>query len=112
MTGGAGAAALLKATFPPGSITGAPKIQAMKLIAGLEAPRGPYCGCLFWAGADGQFDSSVLIRTVLLERTLGGWSIEARAGAGIVADSDPSSERAETEDKMAAIACALLEAHG
>jgi para-aminobenzoate synthetase component I len=112
LTGGVGAAALLKATFPPGSITGAPKIQAMKLIADLEAPRGPYCGCLFWAGADGQFDSSVLIRTVLLERTLGGWSIEARAGAGIVADSDPSSERAETEDKMAAIACALLEALG
>jgi para-aminobenzoate synthetase component 1 len=109
LTGGAGAAALLRAAFPPGSITGAPKIQAMKVIAGLEPPRGPYCGCLFWAGADGRFDSSVLIRTVLLEKNPDGWSLEARAGAGIVADSDPACERAETEDKMAAIARALLE---
>ena len=107
---GTGAADLLKAAFPPGSITGAPKIQAMKVIAGLEPPRGPYCGSLFWAGADGRFDSSVLIRTVLFEKGPDGWSLEARAGAGIVADSDPAAERAETEDKMAAIARALLEA--
>ena len=110
LTGGAGPADLLRAAFPPGSITGAPKIQAMKVIAGLEPPRGPYCGCLFWAGPDGRFESSVLIRTVLLEQNSDGWSLEARAGAGIVADSDPASERAETEDKMAAIARALLEA--
>jgi para-aminobenzoate synthetase component 1 len=107
---GAGAVELLRAAFPPGSITGAPKIQAMKVIAGLEAPRGPYCGSLFWAGADGAMESSVLIRTVLLEEDEGGWSLEARAGAGIVADSDPASERRETEHKMAAIARALTEA--
>ena len=47
---GVGPAEVLRAAFPPGSITGAPKVQAMKVIAALEAPRGPYCGSLFWAG--------------------------------------------------------------
>lgn len=100
---------LLRAAFPPGSITGAPKVQAMKVIAGLESPRGPYCGSLFWAGFDGGFDSSVLIRTAGCVETPGGWQIEARAGAGIVADSDPHAERLETEAKIAAIARALTE---
>ncbi|MGI8841289.1 MAG: chorismate-binding protein, partial [Caulobacteraceae bacterium] len=53
------AADLLGASFPPGSITGTPKIQSMKVIAGREGPRGPWCGSLFWAGSDGAFDSSV-----------------------------------------------------
>ena len=109
MTPGVGVADLLRAAFPPGSITGAPKVQAMKVIAGLELPRGPYCGSLFWVGTDGSFESSVLIRTVLCEREGPAWRIEARAGAGIVADSDPMAERLETEDKMAAIARALTE---
>lgn len=100
---------LLHAAFPPGSITGAPKVQAMKVIAGLESPRGPYCGSLFWAGFDGGFDSSVLIRTVACVEAAGGWRVEARAGAGIVADSDPHAERLETEAKIAAIARALTE---
>ena len=108
------AADLLRAAFPPGSITGAPKVQAMRVISELEAPRGPYCGSLFWAGVDGAFESSVLIRTVGLEQdALGeggeGWSFEARAGAGIVADSDPHAERLETEAKFAALRRALLE---
>ena len=100
---------LLRAAFPPGSITGAPKVQAMKVIAGLESARGPYCGSLFWAGFDGGLDSSVLIRTVACVETPGGWQVEARAGAGIVADSDPHAERRETETKIAAIAHALTE---
>ncbi|ALL14405.1 aminodeoxychorismate synthase, component I [Caulobacter henricii] len=100
---------LLRASFPPGSITGAPKVQAMKVIAGHEPPRGPYCGSLFWAGFDGSFDSSVLIRTVGLERDGSGWRLEARAGAGIVADSDPQAERLETETKIAALKRALTE---
>ena len=100
---------LLRASFPPGSITGAPKVQAMTVIAGLEAPRGPYCGSLFWAGFDGAFDSSVLIRTVGLVRHGEGWTLEARAGAGIVADSDPHGERLETEAKIAALKRALTE---
>ncbi len=104
---GRGAVDLLRAAFPPGSITGAPKIQAMKVIAGLEPPRGPFFGALFWAGTDGAFDSSVLIRTTAFERDADGWRFEARAGAGIVADSDPVAERLETEAKISAILGAL-----
>jgi para-aminobenzoate synthetase component 1 len=104
---GVGPAEVLKAAFPPGSITGAPKVQAMKVIAALEPPRGPYCGSLFWAGFDGGMDSSVLIRTVACVRDAAGWRIEAGAGAGIVADSDPRAERLETEAKIAAIRRAL-----
>ncbi|MET3665413.1 aminodeoxychorismate synthase, component I [Caulobacter sp. 1776] len=107
--GGRTVADLLRASFPPGSITGAPKVQAMKVIAGLEPPRGPYCGALFWAGFDGAFDSSVLIRTVGLVEDGQGWRLEARAGAGIVADSDPRGERLETEAKIAALKRALTE---
>jgi para-aminobenzoate synthetase component 1 len=103
---------VLKATFPPGSITGAPKVQAMKVIAALEAPRGPYCGSLFWAGFDGGMDSNVLIRTVACVQDEEGWRIEAGAGAGIVADSEPGAERRETEAKIAAIVRALCVADG
>jgi para-aminobenzoate synthetase component 1 len=104
---GRGATDLLRAAFPPGSITGAPKLQAMKVIAGLEPPRGPFFGAMFWAGADGALDSNVLIRTVGFEREDDGWRFEARAGAGIVADSDPAGERLETEAKISAILHAL-----
>ncbi len=104
---GCDAADLLAATFPPGSITGAPKIQAMKVIAGHEGPRGPWCGSLFWAGFDGAFDSSVLIRTAAFVEDTRGWRFRACAGAGIVADSDPVAERLETEAKIAGLARAL-----
>ncbi len=100
---------LLKATFPPGSITGAPKVQAMKVISELEPPRGPFFGSIFWAGFDGAFDSSVLIRTTAFVEDSGGWRFEARAGGGITADSDPVAERAETDDKIGAILRALTE---
>jgi para-aminobenzoate synthetase component 1 len=106
---GLAAADLLRAAFPPGSITGAPKVQAMKVIAQLETARGPYCGSLFWAGVDGALESSVLIRTAGLEQDSAGWRLEARAGAGIVADSDPHAERLETEAKFAALRRALME---
>jgi para-aminobenzoate synthetase component I len=106
---GLGATDLLRAAFPPGSITGAPKVQAMKVIAELESPRGPYCGSLFRLGFDGDFDSSVLIRTAACVETPAGWHVEARAGAGIVADSDPRAERLETEAKIAALLRALTE---
>lgn len=99
---------LFMSAFPPGSVTGAPKVQAMIEIARHEPLRGPYCGSLFWAGRDGAFDSSVLIRTVAFEQEAdGGWSFEARAGAGITADSDPRGEAAEAEAKIAAIRKAL-----
>ncbi|HEX4199426.1 MAG TPA: anthranilate synthase component I family protein [Caulobacteraceae bacterium] len=109
LAAGRSAVDLLRAAFPPGSITGAPKVQAMKLIAGLEPPRGPFFGSLFWAGFDGAFDSSVLIRSVGFRLGDNGWRLEARAGAGIVADSDPWQERLETEAKIGAIAGALLD---
>ncbi len=98
---------VLRATYPPGSISGAPKVQAMRVISQLEPPRGPYCGVLFWAGVEGGFDSSVLIRTVAFVQDNEDWSFEVRAGAGIVADSDPASERVETEHKISAIRAAL-----
>ena len=106
---GAGPAEVLAATFPPGSITGAPKVQAMKVIAALEPPRGPYCGSLFWAGLDGAMDSSVLIRTLQCVQDEAGWRFEAGAGAGLVADSRPRAERLETEAKIAAILGALTQ---
>jgi para-aminobenzoate synthetase component 1 len=104
---GVGAADLLSAAFPAGSITGAPKVQAMKVIAHYEAPRGPFFGSMFFAGFDGSFDSSVLIRTIALTEEDGGWTFEARAGGGIVADSSPVEERRETEAKIAALLRAL-----
>ena len=99
---------LFRAAFPPGSITGAPKVQAMKVIADYEGPRGPYCGSMFWAGFDGAGDSSVLIRTAAFVETPEGWRFEARAGAGIVADSDPHQERLETEAKIDALRRAFV----
>ena len=104
---GADAVDLLRAAFPPGSVTGAPKIQAMRVIARHEAPRGPYCGSLLWLGYDGAMDSNVLIRTLACAEDRSGWRIEARAGAGIVADSRPGDERRETEAKISAIAAAV-----
>ena len=79
----------------------------MQVIATHETPRGPYCGSIFWAGFDGAFDSSVLIRTAAFVEDGKGWRFEARAGAGIVADSDPAMESDETEAKIAAIARAF-----
>ncbi|MDB5466448.1 MAG: para-aminobenzoate synthase component [Phenylobacterium sp.] len=100
------------AAFPPGSVTGAPKLQAMSVIAAHEPPRGAYCGSLFWAGFDGAFESSVLIRSIAFGSRPDGWAFEARAGGGIVADSDPDAEVQETEDKIAAILSVLGEAAG
>jgi para-aminobenzoate synthetase component 1 len=104
---GLGPADLLAATFPPGSITGAPKHQAMKVIAGHEPPRGPWCGSLFHIQDDGRMTASVLIRTVSFRRTGDSWRFRALAGAGIVADSDPAAELAETDAKIRALREAL-----
>jgi len=87
---------LLRATFPGGSITGAPKIRAMEIINELEpVRRGPYCGSIAWIGFDGAMDSSIVIRTLVVH----GDRVAAQAGGGIVADSDPSAEFVETMDK-------------
>ena len=101
-------AALVAATFPPGSITGAPKHQAMRVIAELEArPRGPWCGSLVRVDPDGGLDSSVLIRSAAFVQDETGWRWTAKAGAGITADSDPVQERLETEAKIAGLRAAL-----
>jgi para-aminobenzoate synthetase component 1 len=86
---GVSAVDLLRATFPGGSVTGAPKIRAMEIIDALEASRrGPYCGAIAWLGFDGAMDSSIIIRTLVVT----GDEIIAQAGGGIVSDSDPAAE--------------------
>ena len=91
---------LLRATFPGGSITGAPKIRAMEIIAELEpSARGPYCGSIGWLGFDGWMDTSITIRTFALR----GRRVAFQAGGGIVADSEPAAEYAETLDKARAL---------
>ena len=105
---GMGPADLLRASFPPGSITGAPKVQAMRVIAELEPPRGPFFGAMVWAGFDGALDSSVLIRTAAFVQDEAGWAFETRAGGGIVADSEPTVERRETEAKIDALRRAMM----
>jgi anthranilate/para-aminobenzoate synthase component I len=107
---------LLWATFPPGSVTGAPKVRAMQIIDELEpAPRGPYCGAIGWVGADGSGAFSVAIRTAeirglahapaldSIQGTLRAW-----VGAGIVADSLPPAEWEETIVKAWALRAAGL----
>jgi para-aminobenzoate synthetase component I len=95
-------------TFPPGSISGAPKVQAMKVIARMEAPRGPYCGSLFFASADGGMDSNVLIRTLALQADANGdWHYRLCAGGGIVADSQAADERAESDTKLSLLRAVL-----
>jgi para-aminobenzoate synthetase component I len=95
---------LLRAAFPGGSITGAPKVRAMEIIAELEpTARGPYCGALGYIGFDGTLDTSILIRTIVAG---GGWW-QAAVGGGIVAQSVPEREYEETWHKAAGLIGAL-----
>ncbi|HXV24910.1 MAG TPA: aminodeoxychorismate synthase component I [Alphaproteobacteria bacterium] len=101
---GLGAVDLLRAAFPGGSITGAPKIRAMEIIAELEpTQRGPYCGSIGWFGFDGGMDTSIVIRTYAIKD---GW-VTFQAGGGIVADSDPVAEYEESLAKARALMAAL-----
>ena len=96
-----GLAALLEATFPGGSITGAPKRRAMQIIDELEpAPRGPYTGATGWLGAAGDLDLAIAIRTAVVR----GGRLSLSVGGGVVADSTPEGELAETEVKARAFA--------
>lgn len=91
---------LLRAAFPGGSITGAPKIRAMQIIAELEGrPRGPHFGSIGYIGFDGAMDSNIAIRTVAIKDA----TMTIRVGGGIVADSDPGREFEETEAKAEAL---------
>lgn len=95
---------LLKASFPGGSITGAPKIRAMEIIAELEPTcRGLYCGCVGYIGFDGSMDTSIVIRTFLLTQD----KLTFQVGGGIVADSDPQAEYDETLTKAVGLKGAL-----
>ena len=94
---GIGPIGLLRACFPGGSITGAPKKRAMEIIDAVETSRrGPYCGMIGWIGFDGAMDSSIVIRTLTITPD---WLI-AQAGGGIVADSDPAAEYEEMMVKI------------
>lgn len=94
----------LRAAFPGGSVTGAPKVRAMQIIAELEqVARGPYCGALAYLGFDGSMDASILIRTITVGR---GWW-QAHVGGGIVAASDPAVEYEETWHKAAGLLRAM-----
>ncbi len=87
---------LLAALWPGGSVTGAPKVRAMEIIAELETtPRGFYCGSVAACGMNGGITASLLIRTLACAHGVGVF----RTGGGIVADSDPAAEYAETEHK-------------
>jgi para-aminobenzoate synthetase component 1 len=102
---GLGPLNLLRAAFPGGSVTGAPKVRAMEIIAELEpVARGPYCGSLGYVGFDGTADTNILIRTA----TLGGGWVQFPVGGGIVADSDPVQEYEETWDKAEGLLRALV----
>lgn len=95
---------VIAATFPGGTITGCPKVRCMEIIASLEhAPRGAYTGALGYLDRNGDLDLNILIRTL----TLHGDHVSLRAGAGIVADSDPVKELDETRAKARGMLRAL-----
>ena len=95
---------VLRALFPGGTITGVPKYRCMQLIAGLEGvARGPYTGSLGYINLDGDLDFNILIRTI----SIADGSLSLRAGAGIVADSDPAQELNETRAKARGLLRAL-----
>jgi len=96
---------VIRAVFPGGTITGCPKVRCMEIIAELEQKgRSFYTGSFGYLGLDGSMDLNILIRTMLLNDR----QISFRTGAGIVADSRPESEVAETEDKARGLLRALV----
>ena len=91
---------LLRATFPAGTLSGAPKVRAMELIAEFEkSSRGVYGGAAGYFSLTGDMDFAIVIRTMILENG----RLVLRTGAGIVADSDPGREYAETVNKAKAV---------
>ncbi len=95
---------VMRATFPAGTVSGAPKIRAMELIAEFEkAKRGPYAGAVGYFSFDGNLDSCITIRTVVLDKN----KAYVQAGAGIVADSVPEMEYQETRNKARGMMKAL-----
>ncbi|MBI5292889.1 MAG: anthranilate synthase component I [Chloroflexi bacterium] len=100
---------LIRATFPAGTVSGAPKVRAMEIIAELEGePRGSYAGLVGYVGFDGSMDTCITIRTLHMR----GQTVSVQAGAGIVADSDPAKEYEETMNKARALIKAVEIAEG
>ena len=100
---------LLKASFPAGTVTGAPKIRAMQLIKSFEKEaRGPYAGIYGSVDINGALNTAITIRSmVVLPSENKHYSVYVQAGAGIVADSSPSSEYQETINKAKGILMAI-----
>jgi anthranilate synthase component 1 len=95
---------LVRAAFPAGTVSGAPKVRAMEIIAELEAEaRGPYAGIVGYFGFDGAMDTCLAIRTLVAH----GRTFSVQAGAGIVADSNPAAEYQETLNKASAMMRAI-----
>ena len=100
---------LMLATFPAGTVSGAPKIRAMQIISELEPdPRGVYAGAVGYFSYDGSLDTCIAIRTLVMQ----GQIVSVQAGAGIVADSVPQSEYQETVNKARALVRAVERAEG
>jgi para-aminobenzoate synthetase component 1 len=107
LASGRGPVDLLRAAFPGGSITGAPKVRAMQIIAELEpTQRAVYCGAIGYLSRTGALDTSIVIRTCLVL----GREVYFQVGGGIVADSDPELEYRETLDKARGLIAALAQA--
>jgi len=101
---GLGPADVIRAVFPGGTITGCPKVRCMEIINELEQqPRGAYTGSFGYLNRDGSLDLNILIRTMVMTEN----KIEFKAGSGIVADSDPDAELAETRAKAKGLLMAL-----
>ncbi len=95
---------LLRATFPAGTVTGAPKVRAMEIIEELEGTRrGPYAGAICYMGYNGSLDSCITIRTIWMK----GNDVYIQSGGGVVADSDPALEYQETLHKARALSVAV-----
>jgi anthranilate synthase component 1 len=91
---------VLKATFPAGTVSGAPKVRAMEIIYELEpSKRGIYAGAVGYLGFDGDMDVAIAIRTGVIKNKM----LYVQAGAGIVADSIPHNEWVETQNKAKAV---------
>ena len=104
LRGGLSSFDLLRACFPAGTVSGAPKVRAMQLISELEGySRGPYAGAVGYSLPDGTLDTCIAIRTIVLHDGLA----LLQAGAGIVADSDPAGEHDECLRKLAALETAI-----
>jgi anthranilate synthase component 1 len=98
---------VLRATFPAGTVSGAPKIRAMEIIDELEpVKRGVYAGAVGYLSWSGNMDTAIAIRTAVIQDS----TLHIQAGAGIVADSVPERESAEVAAKAGAILSALAEA--